>query len=108
MTIIIPPRETKTLTQNNRSKILGLLWSSFNLDLESERGVIRVSPRLRINTSAVSNQGRMVGARVFDQRVFTICGTRIFKNSAETLISTFSEDASSGVQTDYSGNVSDI
>lgn len=106
--IIIPSRQSKALAQNNRSKVLGFMWSSFNLDLQNDIATVRVSPRLRINTSAVSNQGRMVAGRVFDGRIFSICGTRIFKNSAETLISTFSEDASAGVQTNYVAAESDM
>lgn len=106
--ILIPSRETKTINQNNRSKILGYLWSSFNIDLQSEVADIKVSPRLRINTSGVSNQGRMVAARAFDQRVFAVCGTRVFKNSAQNLIATFSEDASTDVQTDLSATQSDM
>lgn len=106
--IILPNRETKILRQVNRGNILGELWSSFNLDLQSNLGAIRVSPRLSINTAGASNQGRMVAARTFDQRIFAICGTRVFKNSAYNFVSSFAEDASTGAVTDYDPLGSDM
>lgn len=106
--IVIPNRQTRNLAQNNRSKFLGYIWSSFGLDLLSDIATIKLSPRLRINTSGVTNQGRCVAIRAFDQRIFSICGSRIFKNSAQNLISPFTEDASASVQTDYDASLSDM
>lgn len=108
MSIIIPSRQTKIIRQSTRSKILGDIVSSFGLDLQSNLGVIRLSPRLRTNTAGVSNQGRAVAFRTFDQRIFALCGTRIFKNSAYNLISPFVEDASVGAITAYNPLYSDI
>lgn len=107
--IYIPSRETKQLVQSNRSKIFGNIWSSFNLDLKSSLGLIRVSPRLRVNTSGVTNQGISVAFRNYDQRIFTIAGTRIFKNTTTNDLTTaFVEDASTGAKTDYDPNYSDM
>lgn len=103
-----PPRDTKQLRQLNRGKILGELWSSFGLDLFSELGLIKLSPRLRINTSGVSNQGLSVSFKTFDQILFTLAGTRVFKNSAFNLISPFVEDASTGAITTYNSDYSDM
>jgi hypothetical protein len=108
MTIILPSRQSKSINQNNRSKILGDIWSSFNLDLQSELGLIKVSPRLRINTTGVTNQGLSVAFSAFDANVFSISGTRVFKNSSKDLVSSFVEDASSGAITDYDPNYSDM
>ncbi len=106
--ITIPPRSTKKIVQNNRSNILGDIWSSMNLDLTSNVGAIRLSPRLRINTVNEANQGLCVAFKVFDSRVFTISGTRIFKNSATDLTTGFTEDSSTGFQTTYSSDISDL
>lgn len=106
--ITIPNRQTKAVRQPNISKFLGDLWASFNLDLFSNRGVIKLSPRLRINTSAQSNQGLSVAFKTFDQRIFTIAGTRIFKNTGYSLLSGFVEDASTGILTTFSADYSDM
>lgn len=108
--IKFPPanKENKILRQLNRTKILGELWSSFNLDLQSSLGIIRVSPRLQVNTASVSNQGTSVAFRQLDNRIWTVADTRIFKNSALNLVSTFSEDASTGAITTYSADYSDM
>lgn len=108
--IFIPNRETKLLRQSNKSKILGTILSSFNLDIFSNLGTIKVSPRLRINTANITNQGRAVAFRNLDQRLWAICGTRIFKSTAELndFNATFSEDSSTGVRTDYDPNYSDM
>jgi hypothetical protein len=106
--ITIPNRQTKKVTQTNRSKILGDLWASFNLDLQSDLGLIKVSPRLKLNTGSVSNQGLSVAFEAFDVNVWTIAGTRVFKSSAHNLISAFTEDASTGALTDYDPIYSDL
>lgn len=108
MTIFIPPRDSKQVNQNNRSKILGNVWSTMGLDLQSNLGVIKLANRLMVNTASVANQGLSVAFKTFDQIVFTIAGTRIFKNSAFNLVSTFTEDASAGAITTYDPLYSDM
>jgi hypothetical protein len=97
----IPNREDKKFVQSNRSDILGNLWSTFNVDLQSNLGTLKVSPRLRINTAGETNQGRMIAARTFAGRIFAICGSRIFKNTGYNLTDTFLLDSSTGVVTTY-------
>lgn len=106
--IIIPSRTTKKITQNNRSKVLGDLYSSFGLDLQSSLGIIKVSPRLMINTSGVTNQGLPVAFSTFYNKIFALCDTRIFSNSSFDLTSPFTEDAGTGAITTYSKDYSDL
>jgi len=106
------PSQGKTYTyfQLNRSDDLGSIWSSFNLDFQSNLGTMRVSPRMRINTqtSDQANLGSPVNFKFFDNRYFTIAGARIFKNTSYNPASAFVEDASTGVQTNYIPEQSDI
>lgn len=95
------PNDNKKITQTNRSDILGNVWSSFGLDLQSNVGVIQVSPRLKVNTTGVSNQGLAVAFAGFDQRIWALAGTRIFKNSSYDLTTAFTEDASTNAITNY-------
>ncbi len=106
--ITIPNKQTKKINQNNRSKILGDIWSSFNLDLQSSLGLVRVSPRLQLNTGGVTNQGISTAFKDFDQRIFTLAGTRIFKNTGVNLTSQFVEDASTGALTTFNSIYSDM
>jgi len=107
--IHIPPRETKQLLQTNRSKVLGQLWSSYNLDLQSNLGVIRTSPRFKINTSTTDDAqlGLPVAFKYFDNRIWAICDTSIFKNTGD-ISTAFTEDASSGVPTTFTKDESDM
>ncbi len=45
MKILIPSGSTKKITQPNQGEIFGQLWGSYNLDLISNRGMIRVAPQ---------------------------------------------------------------
>lgn len=106
--ITIPDRNTKKVVQPNRGSVLGNVWSTFNIDLHSNLGSIRVSPRLQVNTAGVTNQGLSVAFKYFDERVFSIAGTRVFKNTTGTAGTAFVEDASTGALTDYSSDYSDL
>jgi hypothetical protein len=108
--ITIPTRESKKFIQTNRSDILGNLWATFNIDLQSNLGAIRVSPKLRVNTSTANDAdfGLPCAYAHFDGRMWAVAGTRIFKNTANNIIGSFSEDASSGVRTDYTATYSDL
>jgi len=105
------PNQNKVFLQNNRTDTypLGNLWSTFNIDLESNVGVIRVSPRLQVVTSTASNAdlGCPVAFKYFDTKIWSICDTRIFSNSG-TPSASFTEDSSTGFQTNYSADESDL
>ncbi len=106
--ITIPNRQSKIVKQTNRSKLLSDLYASFNLDLQSNLGVIKVSPRLQLNTGSVSNQGRAVAFKDYFLKIFAICGTRVFKSGSHNLISAFTEDVSTGAITSYDPNTADM
>ena len=96
--------------QTNRSDTLGSLWSTFNIDFQSNLGKMRLAQKLVTNTTSSDDAdlGLPTAFEYFDDRWFAICGTRVFKNTSEELISGFSEDASTGAQTDFSARESDL
>jgi hypothetical protein len=51
--------------QNNRSDILGTLWSSFNLNLTDKLGRTKISPRMMITTNGIANFGTPVSFREY-------------------------------------------
>lgn len=104
--IKIPPSDRK-FVQTNRSDFLGNLYSSFNLDLQSNLGVIRIGKRMKFNSSPGS-LGLSVGFKFFDGRVWTIAGTTVFKNTGFDLTSAFVADASSSAVTTYDSAYSDL
>jgi len=103
------PQKDKQYLQTNRSNILGNLWSSLNLDLESNLGAMRLGTRLKLNTSTADDAdlGCPVAFKRFSTKIWAICGTRIFTNGGEPQM-TFTEDASTGAVTDYSSDYSDL
>lgn len=105
------PNNEKAYLQNNRTNVfpLGNLWSTFNIDLESNLGAVRISPRLKIVTSATDDAdlGVPVAFKAFDTKIFAICGSKIFAGGPEP-DDAFIEDASTGVQTDYAADESDM
>jgi hypothetical protein len=109
MTIKIP--QNLKYIQSNRSNIFGNLWSTFNMDFQSNLGVARVSPRLKINksTADLANLGCPVAFSPFNTRLYTVAGTRIFVGANDSYPnSTFSEDGSTNARTDYDPNYSDL
>lgn len=106
-----PQNKGYTFLQTNRSDDLGSLWSSFNLDFQSNLGVIRNSPRMIINTSQTDTGilERPVAFKFFKGRMFAITGTRIVRNSdGAQPQDAFVEDTSTNAQTDYLSDVSDM
>lgn len=109
--IIIPNRETRVLRQLNKGKVLGDLWASFNLDLRSDLGDIKVSPRMKIadSTTNEANMGLPVAFRHFNERLFTIAGTRVFyADTSQIPNSVWTEDTETGAKTTYSALYSDM
>lgn len=105
------PNSNKKYLQTNRTDVYPLanLWSTFNLDFSSNLGSMRVSPRLRVNTSTASDAdlGIPVAFKHFGGKIWAICNTHIFTSSGEPDDS-FTDDATTGFQTDYSDDESDL
>lgn len=99
-----------TYLQTNRSNNLGSLWSSFNLDFQSNLGTMRVAPRMRIVTATADQAtlGSPVNFKFFDNRYFALAGARIFKNNDYNPAEPFVLDASTGVQTNYAPADADL
>lgn len=114
MKFYFPPKnQNYTFLQTNRSDDLGSLWSTMNIDLQSNLGVIRVAPRLKLNTATAdaANLGCPVGFTRFGAYLFTVAGTRVFKvtgNLVNPVNAPFVEDASTSAQTDYTSDYSDL
>lgn len=110
--MIIPfPNENKVYVQNNRSNVfpMGNLWSTFGLDFQSNLGVIRVAPRLRINSqvSDLANLGVPTAFKYFGGAYRTVAGARLF-NGGATPNAVFTQDAAAGTPTDCSADASDL
>ena len=78
--MILIPSQEKKFSQNNQSNVLGNIWSSFNLDLSSNLGRLKISPRVIISTqqSEVSTISTAPCAfKRFGTNFYTIAGVRI-------------------------------
>jgi len=110
--IRIPTIERK-FVQTNRSNLLGNLWSSWNIDLDSNPGAIRLGKRWKINTKSgdvgiTADFDVPVAFQPFDNFVFAICGGKVYKNGGQNLTSPFVADISTGVTADYTSSYSDM
>ncbi len=106
------PAANKVYIQNNRTNVFPLsnLWASFNLDLQSNVGAMRISPRLKLAASTTDDAdlGCPAAFRNFDGRTWAICDTHIFWNTGEPDDTPWTDDASTGFQTDYTVDESDF
>lgn len=105
-----PQNQSYTYLQNNRSNILGSLWSTFNLDFQTNLGAIRLSQKLVTNTTTTDDAdlGRPSAFEYFDGRWWALCGTHCFKNSSEAITGTFADDTSTNFITTYDSDESDL
>ncbi len=89
--------------QVNRGNTLGNLWSTFNIDLQTNPGTLMLGRKLVINRSSDNDNdlGRPVAFEYFDGRWWSICGEVVFRNNSDSMTSPFSQDASTGAQIDY-------
>lgn len=104
------PQQNKKYLQTNRSNVLGSLWSTIGLDFQTNLGVIRLSHKLVTNITSDddNNLGRPAAFAYFNQKYWAICGTTIFHNSNELLTNSFTIDTSTGAQTSYDPDKSDL
>lgn len=91
-----PKNQTVSFLQTNRSDDLGSLWSTFNLDFQSNLGVIRLAPKLVTNTTSatVATLGCPAAFEYFEDMWFAICDTRILRTTSESITAAFSVDTS--------------
>lgn len=107
------PESNKVYLQNNRTNVFpaGNVWSTSNIDFQSNLGVLRISPRMRQTANSVNlpNFGVPVAFRWFDTKIIAICGTHTFYTDTGGLPdSAWIEDVSTNAQTDYSADESDM
>jgi hypothetical protein len=83
--------QTVPFMQTNRSDDLGSLWSSFNLDFQSNLGVIRLAQKLVINAqgTGITPLGCSSAFEYFDGKWWAIGGTRLYSNFSPDITSGF-------------------
>lgn len=96
---VIPNAEGK-IRQVNKGEIYGELFSSWNLDLQTNRGKIRLSPRLKTLTTSDDDAelGLPIRFLFFRGVWWTYAGDRMYKNDG-TATGAFTVDAISGTPT---------
>lgn len=87
------PRNTYRYLQTNRSDVLGNLWSTFNLDFQSNVGAIRLANKLVMNTTSSDDAalGRPGAFAHWYTKWWAICGSSIFQTSDELLTGGFTK-----------------
>jgi hypothetical protein len=109
------PSSNKRYIQNNRTNVYPLsnIWSSFNIDLQSVLGVLRISPRTKLVTSTASIAALSttpVGFVYDNSTVFTVAGTSVFEAPITDGIippGTWKQNTGSSLPTNFS-DASDI
>lgn len=101
MTIRLP--QNGKWNTNGKSDIFGSLWSTFNIDLQTKKGVTRVSPRLLLTTNNLTDLGICPAFQTFTdtnagiQYHWTTSGKYVWRAvSTNGYIDAFAKDASSG------------
>lgn len=107
---VIP--QDKKWTQPNNSSVFGALWASFNLDLTSNVGKLRISPRFIRATKTGDFTDPVVGMENINElNLFVGPDTRVWyatSSHAELNGSLTADSASSGHPTNLDANYSDI
>lgn len=89
----------------------GNIWSSMSIDLQTNRGVMRVGSRLITNTNTTT-EALMTSMPIafisFQDDFYTVAGGRIFKASADYPTASWSEDTGTGYKTNYDDFESDL
>lgn len=110
------PGQNKQFNQNNKSDILGNIWSSFNLDLRSNFGRLRLSPRLMVSSSTefvATITSAPCAFKYFSidggttYKYWTIAGTKVHSGSS-SLQGSFTADLTSGSPTTCDTTLSDM
>ena len=100
-----PQGQQYTYIQVNRGDDIGSIWSSMNLDFQSNLGVLKLAPRLILNTSTTDDAdlGLPIAFAEFDTGLWALAGSRIFRtaNATPEPNEAFTEDSSTGSKTNY-------
>jgi len=104
------PSPEKAYNQINRGDSVGGFWASKNLDLFSNYKVMRVAPRLLLGASVDTDAtfGQVNAIKEFDNCLWAIAGTKIYKNATTEPNEAWAADASTGFVTTYSPINSEI
>lgn len=107
---VFPPVDAGyTYLQTNRSDDLGSLWSTFNIDLQSNLGTMRVAPRMILNTGSSDDADLTlpVAFKEFDGEIWALTvpdsGSTgvIFETASARPSASFTQDNSVGAKTNY-------
>lgn len=97
-----------TFLQVNRGDDIGNIWSSMNLDFQSNLGVLKIAPRMLLNTSSSTDAdlGLPIAFTEFDGSWWALCGGVIFRTGSGVADpnEAFTQDSSSGALTTYDGD----
>lgn len=105
------PSPERPYNQINRGDAIGSIWSSMNLDLQSNYGVMRLAPRTLLNLSSTDDADLKLPLAFteFDGALWALCGTTIFRTSSTTEPNeVFAEDNSTGAVKTYTEDISDM
>lgn len=105
------PQKGTPIYQAPRGNVRGNLWSTFNIDLQSNPGRIRLGDKLaQIYSSADdADLGLPVAFEFFNAGWYAICGTKIFvQGSSAPFGNAWLEDTATGAQTNYEADFSDL
>lgn len=107
-----PKNQNYTYLQTNRSDIFGSLWSSFNLDFQTNLGAMRLAQKLVTNTTSSDDAdlGSPCAFEFWNGTWWAICNTTIFVNSSANADITvgFIEDTGTGAVKTYDFQESDL
>jgi len=99
--IKIPPNSQ--WQANGKSDTFGSLYSAFNIDLQTNKGATRVSPRMLINTNNITDLGTPVAFSTFTdqnggvQYHWAVAGGYVFRATTTSgYITAFAKDSSTG------------
>lgn len=111
MKYFFPPKnQNYTYLQTNRSDLVGSLWSSFNLDFQTNLGAMRLAQKLVINTTSTddSDLGTPSAFEYWNTKWWAICDTTIFSSASIDVTSAFTEDAGTNAVKTYDFQQSDL
>src|SRR3990167_5363144 len=104
------PDENKQFSQSNKGDFGGTFWATKNIDIESEKGRIRISPQTRLTTDTQQRtpRGFLRSAASGTDQWWAWCGAKLFKTGSTDPTAAFAADAISNTPTDMTQVSSDI